>query len=143
MAPIEHKKRKRHAAANDEMPDKTEAELESLLFGSGDGFGATLGAYHESDTKNLDTTQDVSQLEDSDLFVVDTKAPADEAEPEESADDSASDDATQGDAPAWHDEDDDRIEVDLTAKSMHKKLRNNEQEITVSINEYETRLRQQ
>jgi len=45
--------------------------------------------------------------------------------------------------PAWIDDDDDTLEINLTSINRTKKLRETEQEITLSGTEYEKRLRKQ
>lgn len=45
--------------------------------------------------------------------------------------------------PAWVDEDDETLEINLTSVNRTKKLRETEQEITLSGVEYEKRLRKQ
>ena len=45
--------------------------------------------------------------------------------------------------PAWVDDDDETLEINLTTVNRTKKLRETEQEITLSGVEYEKRLRKQ
>jgi len=45
--------------------------------------------------------------------------------------------------PAWIDDDDDTLEINLTSINRTKKLRESEEEITLSGTEYEKRLRKQ
>jgi len=45
--------------------------------------------------------------------------------------------------PAWVDDDDETLEINLTSINRTKKLRETEQEITLSGVEYEKRLRKQ
>jgi len=45
--------------------------------------------------------------------------------------------------PAWFDDDDETLEINLTSVNRTKKLRETEQEITLSGVEYEKRLRKQ
>lgn len=154
------------------VKDNTEVALESLLFGgadglvSSDGLGDELtgysyagdGAEGEDEEKhreddNENRNQD-SALDDDDLFAVDTEGSfasssssssghtyenRDSILSKPSAPASASTDVRR---PAWHDEDDMHIQVDVAAAPLLRKLRKTEGEAKLDGTEYVQRLRE-
>ncbi|KAJ3120396.1 U3 snoRNP protein [Nowakowskiella sp. JEL0407] len=150
---------------DDSLKEDKELELEDLVFG-GDlvsdrrkelrwnalklGTGNAIGGESDDEDENhdgivqdIESQDDVEDLDNEDLFTLDTKG----KEGINSADDESSDDSDEQDVPqkgpVWVDDDGEDIQVDLTAKNRTKKLRVSESESVIKSSDYEERLRAQ
>ncbi|KAJ6007139.1 hypothetical protein N7522_005490 [Penicillium canescens] len=141
-------------------PEKDEAEkkLERMLFGDDEGFmGAlknqqareagmalTLQSDDESgvDEDAEDDQEAINEMADSDLFFLDSGAPATtDIIPSETSD--AEEEEEEAEPAVWYDSDDDRLAVSLASQARLRKLRTTESEDVVSGKEYIRRLRRQ
>lgn len=104
--------------------DVEEIALELLLFG-------TSPPITEKDTLTTKTHNE-EKIEDEDLFVIDTLIPR-EGEIR----------AQKKRVAIWHDEEDDRTQVDISKINRLKKLRTTEDETNISSIEYQKRLKNQ
>ncbi|KAL3963941.1 hypothetical protein ACCO45_000945 [Purpureocillium lilacinum] len=86
-------------------------------------------------------TAGMEDVEDADLFMIDTGAPG--AGSALSKPTPASKKTEQGDVPAWEDSDDERLAISLAKATRLRKLRTTEAEDVISGTEYSRRLRQQ
>ncbi|KAL8930874.1 MAG: hypothetical protein Q9208_000415 [Pyrenodesmia sp. 3 TL-2023] len=133
--------------------DSAELELEKAVFGDESGFqerikGHGLTEKHakrqSGDTLNGVQDQaedDVRDIEDADLFILDSGPSRSPPPPALSPQDhEASSDASEA---AWHDSDDERIAVSLASNPRLRKLRNYEGEDLIGGREYTKRLRRQ
>ncbi|KAM0146080.1 hypothetical protein ACHAQE_010922 [Botrytis cinerea] len=131
--------------------DSDEEELDRLVLGDGAGFTAQLGQdmdFESEDNEEGEKGQDeeredigIEGVDDADLFFLDSgpsTVPQDALIPHPQ-----SEDEEGGDALAWEDSDDDRLNVSLAGNSRLRKLRVNEGEDIVSGKEYTRRLRMQ
>jgi hypothetical protein len=144
---------------DEEIVAKTyqERALENAVFGTTDisNFGKEKQQYHEksavqkelsqlSSTTNFAPNFDQDNLED--LFVIDTKGTAQDAESEEETHASESQsnnfqNASGEDAPAWIDESDVNVKIDLTSSTRLRKLRRSDNETVITGDEYVKRLK--
>ncbi|KUJ18635.1 WD40 repeat-like protein [Mollisia scopiformis] len=127
--------------------DAEEEELDRLVLGDGFGFKTQYGAdtemqYGEAVDEDEDVVERDSEgeagledVDDADLFFLDSGPSAVDA--------SALVPASDNEAPAWEDSDDDRLAISLAGNSRLRKLRVNEDEDIVSGKEYTRRLRRQ
>ncbi|KAL9111202.1 MAG: hypothetical protein Q9227_004279 [Pyrenula ochraceoflavens] len=151
-------RRGRQSQATNVLPekDKTEAQLEKLVFGDEAGFlealksnnsGRALVLDHDSEPDPADDVEegdDLKDIADSELFLLDSRPSELAAQaPDTSIIPENNDDAEDGDRPAWEDSDDERIQVSLASNPRLRKLRNQEAEDVVSGKEYIKRLRRQ
>ncbi|KAL8710806.1 MAG: hypothetical protein Q9220_004609 [cf. Caloplaca sp. 1 TL-2023] len=138
-----------------EEKDSTELELERAVFGDEVGFRERL--LHHQGVRGLDprsalhddvslkitgdeNRDDLQDLDDADLFILDSRPTVTPLPPAIRNDDEpASDDSEE----LWHDSDDDRIVVSLQGNPRLRKLRNFEDEDLVNGREYTKRLRRQ
>ncbi|KAJ5779173.1 hypothetical protein N7457_006893 [Penicillium paradoxum] len=144
----------------EDVPEKDEAEkkLERMLFGDDEGFmGAlkrqqdreagmalTLNSDDESDASEGDEGEDLAGLADSDLFFLDSGAPATiDMIPSPETPSDVEDEEEKDEPAVWYDSDDDRLAVSLGSQAKLRKLRNFEDEDVVSGKEYVRRLRRQ
>ncbi|KAF7901026.1 hypothetical protein EAF00_003247 [Botryotinia globosa] len=130
--------------------DSDEEELDRLVLGDGAGFTAQLGqdmdfeSEDDEEEKGQDEEQEdigIEGVDDADLFFLDSgpsTVPQDALIPRPQPEDEE-----VGDALAWEDSDDDRLNVSLAGNSRLRKLRVNEGEDIVSGKEYTRRLRMQ
>ncbi|OAA32895.1 WD domain, G-beta repeat containing protein [Moelleriella libera RCEF 2490] len=132
--------------------DSDEEELERLVLGDKASFRENLFKNdlvlkgQDTDDVQMDDvdTGGLEDVDDADLFVVDTVAGAGNSgtiatkEPSATALKNA-----QGDAPAWEDSDDDRLVVSLARNTKMRRLRLTADDDLVSGTEYSRRLRQQ
>ncbi|CAK48867.1 uncharacterized protein An02g14360 [Aspergillus niger] len=145
------------------VPEKDDAErkLEALLFGDDEGF---LGALKNQKDRSLvlagqssdeesaeegdeDEVKDLSQMDDADLFFLDSGAgpvstDLSEAAPAVPSDEEGSEEES-GMPALWHDSDDERITISLASHQRLRKLRVAESEDVISGKEYIRRLRRQ
>ncbi|KAL3255876.1 hypothetical protein ABHI18_007988 [Aspergillus niger] len=145
------------------VPEKDDAErkLEALLFGDDEGF---LGALKNQKDRSLvlagqssdeesaeegdeDEVKDLSQMDDADLFFLDSGAgpvstDLSEAAPAAPSDEEGSEEES-GMPALWHDSDDERITISLASHQRLRKLRVAESEDVISGKEYIRRLRRQ
>ncbi|OAQ90922.1 small nucleolar ribonucleoprotein complex subunit [Purpureocillium lilacinum] len=131
--------------------DSDEEELERLVLGNKASFRENLfkdggdlygdGA-DDQDVELADAdTAGMEDVEDADLFMIDTGAPG--AGSALSKPTPASKKTEQGDVPAWEDSDDERLAISLAKATRLRKLRTTEAEDVISGTEYSRRLRQQ
>ncbi|KAL6235384.1 hypothetical protein BDW75DRAFT_230347 [Aspergillus navahoensis] len=139
--------------------DETERKLESLLFGDGDGFQSALKTGQGLNSLALTTVsdesadeaeegqgdEDLDEMDDADLFFLDSGAGPVSTELESSATPAeAEEDEDLDELPAlWHDSDDERITISLAGNNRLRKLRATESEDIISGKEYIRRLRRQ
>ncbi|KAL9026963.1 MAG: hypothetical protein Q9196_004450 [Gyalolechia fulgens] len=130
--------------------DSTELELETAVFGDETGFYERLKTHgvtrhnHEvttTVTKDVhdEAEDDIRDLDDADLFILDSgpseKPPLPQLRPDRESSDTSD--------AAWDDSDDGRITVSLRTNPRLRKLRNYEDEDLVNGREYTKRLRRQ
>lgn len=137
--------------------DAEEIELEKLVFGDSAGFEANLrkidNLYDFSDDDDEPDSGDddddgsdgnLDGVQDEDLFFIDDGASANgqvdllQSEQDDSSD---SDQSDTGDA--WHDSDDDKVQISLLSSDRIKKLRKLEQDAVITGRAYARRLRSQ
>ncbi|KAL8938791.1 MAG: hypothetical protein Q9211_003042 [Gyalolechia sp. 1 TL-2023] len=131
--------------------DSTELELETAVFGDETGFyerlkthGVTRDNHEVTTTVTKDVhdeaEDDIRDLDDADLFILDSgpseKPPLPQLRPDRESSSDTSD-------AAWDDSDDGRITVSLRTNPRLRKLRNYEDEDLVNGREYTKRLRRQ
>ncbi|EEU47890.1 uncharacterized protein NECHADRAFT_32036 [Fusarium vanettenii 77-13-4] len=148
-----------HFDSEDEVPkqkptvalydkDSDEEELERLVLGNKASFRAQLfkddwlfDSSKDTEGKELELmgqdTAGLEDIDDADLFMLDTGSGAAGAEVTKSTK------PTDGNAPAWEDSDDERLVISLAGATRLRKLRLTEAEDLVSGTEYSRRLRQQ
>ncbi|CEL04388.1 hypothetical protein ASPCAL05518 [Aspergillus calidoustus] len=139
--------------------DDAERKLESLLFG-GDDFQSTLKTGQDGDALalanvsdesadeagDIEEEEDLENIDDADLFFLDSGAGPVSTELDEShvVPAGAEDDDEMNELPAvWHDSDDERITISLAGNNKLRKLRVSESEDIISGKEYIRRLRRQ
>ncbi|KAL3496991.1 WD40-repeat-containing domain protein [Aspergillus germanicus] len=139
--------------------DDAERKLESLLFG-GDDFQSALKTGQDGNALALanvsdesadeagenEEEEDLENIDDADLFFLDSGAGPVSTELDESpvAPADAGDDDELNELPAvWHDSDDERITISLAGNNKLRKLRVAESEDIISGKEYIRRLRRQ
>ncbi|KAL3457714.1 WD40-repeat-containing domain protein [Aspergillus heterothallicus] len=141
--------------------DDAERKLESLLFG-GEDFQSALKTGQDANELALanvsdesadeagegDEDEDLENIDDADLFFLDSGAGPVSTELDESlispADAEDDDDDELDELPAvWHDSDDERIAISLAGNNKLRKLRIAESEDVISGKEYIRRLRRQ
>lgn len=126
--------------------DDEEEELERLVLGNKAGFRENLFKGHDLLDQDQELqlagadTGGLEEVEDADLFMFDTGVTPG-AKSTTSA--KTAEKTQDGDAPAWHDSDDERLAVSLAGVTRLRKLRLTEAEDVVSGAEYSKRLRQQ
>ena len=128
--------------------DSEEEDLERLVLGNQTSFRDNLfadNAFDEEqdvDTKAFELkdhdTSTFEDLQDADLFTLDT-APTGANLPKPSQ----TKDEAQGDAPAWEDSDDERLVISLADNNRLRKLRITEADDLVTGADYSRRLREQ
>ncbi|KAL4768386.1 WD40-repeat-containing domain protein [Aspergillus nidulans var. acristatus] len=140
--------------------DETEKRLESLLFGDGDGFQNALKTGQDTNPLALTTVsdesadeaeeglrdEDLDEMDDADLFFLDSGAGPVSTELESRATPAEAEDEDEDvdSLPAlWHDSDDERITISLAGNNRLRKLRVTESEDIISGKEYIRRLRRQ
>ncbi len=101
--------------------DNEELALEALLFGT-----EVVQINEPQDSTEINP----EELADKDLFMIDK--PSKRSKKTESVK-----------ASVWHDEEDDRLTVDITSVNRLRKLRKTDSETTISALEYQERLKQQ
>ncbi|KAJ6446057.1 WD domain, G-beta repeat containing protein [Purpureocillium lavendulum] len=131
--------------------DSDEEELERLVLGNKASFRENLfkdggDLYADlQDDQDLDLadadTGGMEDVEDADLFMIDTGAPG--AGSALSKATPASKQTEQGEVPVWEDSDDERLAISLAKATRLRKLRKTEAEDVISGTEYSRRLRQQ
>ncbi|KAJ5297379.1 hypothetical protein N7508_007628 [Penicillium antarcticum] len=139
--------------------DEAEKKLERMLFGDDEGFMGALKnqqareagmalTLHSDDESGADEDAEEDQeaidgMADSDLFFLDSGAPATtDITPSETSD-AEEEDEEEAEAAVWYDSDDDRLAVSLASQARLRKLRTTESEDVVSGKEYIRRLRRQ
>ncbi|KAL2841212.1 WD40-repeat-containing domain protein [Aspergillus pseudodeflectus] len=139
--------------------DDAERKLESLLFG-GDDFQSALKTGQDGDALalanvsdesadeagDIEEEEDLENIDDADLFFLDSGAGPVSTELDEShvVPAGAEDDDEMNELPAvWHDSDDERITISLAGNNKLRKLRVAESEDIISGKEYIRRLRRQ
>ncbi|KAL9603957.1 MAG: hypothetical protein Q9179_002019 [Wetmoreana sp. 5 TL-2023] len=135
--------------------DSLELELENAVFGDELGFhehlrehGASrdrhirplLGPSASQNTMRNDEQDDIQDIDDADLFILDSGPSVKPLPPTSHLDQETSLDDIEA---AWHDSDDERIVVSLQTNPRLRKLRNYEDEDLVNGKEYIKRLRRQ
>ncbi|KAI9685195.1 MAG: hypothetical protein M1822_004782 [Bathelium mastoideum] len=136
--------------------DATEQELEKLVFGDSAGFRDEIRKFSrpdfedEVDIEELDDRaeedyeNELTRLEDADLFFVDAGPVAGTEKALIPAPASGDEDsAPEREPPAWEDSDDERLMVSLATVPRLRKLRNFEGEDLINGKEYSKRLRRQ
>ena len=122
------------------MAQTEEERLYAAVFGDEDFAARLQHSESEDDEPVTERGDEYGGLADADLFVVDDEL---EVVDDEDTSDQEQQDETQTSQDAWHDSDDDRIQVSLTAAPKLKKLRRTDEEDVVSGIEYARRLRAQ
>lgn len=140
---IEDTKQKSNGALYEK--DSDEEELERLVLGNAAGFRTNLFKNDVKDSfgglgdgMDMDDTGDLEEVEDNDLFMLDTATTGAKG-PVTSAPKIDND----PNAPVWVDSDDERLAISLAGTTRLRKLRLTEAEDLVSGTEYCRRLRQQ
>ncbi|KAK6544127.1 hypothetical protein TWF694_000835 [Orbilia ellipsospora] len=139
--------------------DAAEEELEKLVFGDLAGFQAGLHADREEDYSSEDeggvqlsfnrALGDVQQMEDDQLFFVDSGSTKPTGLIQTSTTDivptgdSDSDSDADANRPAWEDSDDERLTISLSSNPRLRKLRTTELDDVITGSEYTKRLRLQ
>ncbi|KAF3906163.1 hypothetical protein ABW20_dc0100684 [Dactylellina cionopaga] len=137
------------------LKDAAEEELEKLVFGDLAGFQAGLYADRDAEYSSGEENElqldfnrgrgEVEQLEDNQLFFLDSGStkPTDliQASSNDVAQDASDDSDSEINKPAWEDSDDERLMISLSANPRLRKLRTTELDDVITGSEYTKRLR--
>lgn len=137
-------------------PDEYERNLEKLVFGDEAGFDEGLKKAddlfndnlfsYDSESSNSEESgseNEMSKLNDDQLFMVDSDGSEAGSEAEMDVDESSESDWSSSDSDAWHDSEEEKLQVSVMSASRLRKLRKDESEDKLGGTQYIARLRAQ